>query len=115
MGLGEQAGLEGTDDSSARSGGPGRTVACVHGYFAGRVQGVGFRYTARALAQRHGVVGFVRNLADGRVELEAEGPPTQVSEYLEALQREMGRYIRDQELRWSTRRLAGYQRFEVRF
>ena len=96
-------------------GGPGRTVGCVHAYFAGRVQGVGFRYTARALAQRHGVVGFVRNMADGRVELEAEGPSTQVSEYLEALQREMGRYIRDRELRWSVRRTANYQRIEVRF
>jgi len=115
LGPGERLGVEGTDDPSAGREGSGQTVACVHAYFAGRVQGVGFRYTARALAQRHGVVGFVRNLADGRVELEAVGPPRRVSEYLEALQREMGRYISNRELRWSTRRTANYRRFEVRF
>jgi acylphosphatase len=44
-----------------------------HYYISGEVQGVGFRYFAQRVAARHQVVGYVRNLADGRVEVVAEG------------------------------------------
>ncbi len=40
----------------------------------GRVQGVGFRAFTRRAAKASGLVGWVRNRADGTVELEAEGP-----------------------------------------
>jgi acylphosphatase len=46
-----------------------------HYYISGEVQGVGFRYFAQRVAARHQVVGYVRNLADGRVEVLAEGTP----------------------------------------
>lgn len=36
--------------------------------FQGLVQGVGFRFTVRALAQRYRIKGWVRNLSDGQVE-----------------------------------------------
>jgi len=49
---------------------------------AGRVQGVFFRASAMAEAQRIGVAGWVKNLPDGRVESEVEGPRDLVEEYV---------------------------------
>jgi acylphosphatase len=88
--------------------------ARVHVLFSGQVQGVGFRYTARALAQRYRLVGFVRNLADGRVELEVEGSASEVPRGLEELQRAFRHYIRDAEVHWLAP-TGEHQRFEVRF
>lgn len=51
----------------------------------GRVQGVGFRMDAAAAASRLGVSGTVRNLWDGTVEADVEGPTGAVEEMLEHL------------------------------
>ena len=45
-----------------------------HIIVSGRVQGVGYRYFAAARAKLHGIVGYVRNLPDGSVEVVALGP-----------------------------------------
>lgn len=59
-------------------------------HYLGRVQGVGFRFTALRIAQRFHVTGYVRNLSDGRVQLVAEG----VSSELEGFLREVGQQMR---------------------
>jgi acylphosphatase len=51
----------------------------------GRVQGVGFRYFALQQAQHVGITGYVKNLIDGRVEIEAEGSQEAVESYINIL------------------------------
>ncbi len=58
-------------------------------YFAGRVQGVGFRLTTANLAKDFAVAGTVRNLPDGRVELIVEGEAKVVAGFLEAVREAM--------------------------
>ncbi len=65
-------------------GSPARSAAC-HVLFRGAVQGVGFRWRACELARALGVAGWVRNLADGRVELLAEGDAESLERLLDVL------------------------------
>ena len=53
----------------------------------GRVQGVGFRWFAHDAAQRQGIHGWVRNLADGRVEVMAEGDADALDHFEAAVRR----------------------------
>ena len=62
-----------------------------HLIFSGRVQGVGFRYQARHLAQSLGLTGWVKNLWDERGELEVQGEEAQIYRLIEELSR--GRFI----------------------
>jgi len=65
--------------------------------YTGRVQGVGFRYTAHSIARRHPVSGYVRNCSDGTVELEAQGTASAVNEFLAEVSRRFEGYITDRE------------------
>jgi len=65
-----------------------------HIFYEGRVQGVGFRFKVQRLASGFAVVGFVRNLDDGRVEVAAEGEPAELDRFAAAIGREMGGKIR---------------------
>ena len=51
----------------------------------GKVQGVGFRFTTRALAQKYAVKGWVRNQADGSVRMEAEGASEELDRFFLAV------------------------------
>jgi acylphosphatase len=63
-------------------------------HFSGRVQGVGFRYQTFQIAKEFEVSGFVRNLADGRVQLEAEGGKMQVLAFVEEVIDRLDVFIR---------------------
>ena len=58
-------------------------------FYSGHVQGVGFRYTVRRIAQPMAATGFVRNRSDGRVELYAEGPRDELNSLLAAVGEKM--------------------------
>lgn len=53
--------------------------------FGGRVQGVGFRYATKQIAKGFDVIGSVKNLDDGRVELILQGEPGEVEEFIDEL------------------------------
>jgi acylphosphatase len=68
-------------------------IVCKRVLYSGRVQGVGFRYSTRHLAQGFPVAGFVRNLRSGQVEVHVEGEVEQVEAFLTELGRQMADYI----------------------
>ena len=82
--------------------------------YVGNVQGVGFRYTARATAGSWAVDGFVKNITDGSVRVVAEGDEPEVEAFLQALEDQMSGCIRRRELVWQepTGEFSG---FSVRF
>ena len=63
-------------------------------HYSGHVQGVGFRHTTSHLARDFAVTGYVRNLADGRVELVAEGERQEVGRFLAKLADHLASNIR---------------------
>jgi acylphosphatase len=82
-------------------------------YFGGRVQGVGFRYTAQNVATQHDVSGFVRNLPDGRVELVVEGPDGEMEQVIDEIRRRMSGFIRDAQINESPAS-GEFQQFNIR-
>lgn len=54
-------------------------------FFSGRVQGVGFRYTAVQRARNHPITGWIQNLSDGRVLLVAEGKAQELQIFVDEL------------------------------
>jgi len=71
---------------------------CLHIYFSGRVQGVGFRFTANHLAKKYKLVGWVMNLPDGRVELLVQGEKENIDNFLADLNEEFKGYIMNTEI-----------------
>ena len=73
----------------------------IHAHFAGRVQGVGFRFTVCRIAERFSVTGFVRNLSNGEVELVAEGAEPELVEFFyEIRNSQLKHYIVQDQVTW---------------
>jgi acylphosphatase len=81
---------------------------------SGRVQGVGFRYSARSVARFYNIKGFARNEPDGSVYIEAEGEEENVRKFSEWCRTgpDGGRV---DEILISDGSIRGFERFEIRF
>ena len=87
----------------------------VHVFYAGRVQGVGFRMTAEETALKHGVVGWVKNLRGGQVELMAEAEESALQRFLEAIRTgPMKNFIQRIDASWSNASDT-FNEFEIRY
>ena len=87
----------------------------VQVFYEGRVQGVGFRYSARRVAAGFDVAGYVRNLPDGRVELVASGDEEEVDGFLLALRESELAGLIAGEVLADIVKPAGLRGFEIRF
>ena len=89
----------------------GRRRMQIH--YSGRVQGVGFRYTVKQVAAGFELAGTVRNLADGRVELVAEGDVAELKAFQQAIRDEgLAHFIRDEQVEWDEAQ-GGGRGFEI--
>lgn len=75
---------------------------------------MGFRYTVEQTARGRPVVGYVRNLPDGRVELVMEGSPAVLAELLSDIQQKMEGFIRETHCQ-SSAATGEFEGFEIRY
>ena len=86
----------------------------VHLLIHGRVQGVGYRYFVLRRAQELNLTGWVRNLADGSVETEADGDRAGLERFRDRLTKGPAAARVDRVLeRWSETAVA-HERFVIR-
>ena len=72
----------------------------IHVFYSGRVQGVGFRFATEDLALELEIVGWVKNLRDGRVEIIAEQEEDILKRFLEKIRSYFSGYIHNIDLNW---------------
>ena len=80
----------------------------------GRVQGVGFRYSARIAARNYGIKGYVRNMSDGSVYLEVEGSEDNISRFVKWC-KEGPDFAYIESISITDGSLRNFKSFEVRF
>lgn len=71
-----------------------------HYIFSGSVQGVGFRYRATYAARGLGITGYVKNLYDGRVEMEVQGDRDSITRMLVEIEAGSFIHIEDMEVKY---------------
>jgi acylphosphatase len=87
----------------------------IHVWYAGRVQGVGFRMSAEDAARPYDVVGWVKNLRDGRVELVAEGEDRVLKQFLDDIRGgPMKNFIQRVDIDWLPA-TGEFREFEIRY
>jgi acylphosphatase len=84
-------------------------------YFSGHVQQVGFRAQTLQLAKNYPITGFVKNLDDGRVYLEAEGPKNQVNQFIEAISNLMKSHIKTIESSEEIKQAPEFKTFTITY
>lgn len=83
-------------------------------FYEGNVQGVGFRWTVRNIAKGFDVTGWVRNLLDGRVEMQLNGEEPELRAFLQAIsESELRAHIRKQ-IESAMEKPAEARGFEIR-
>jgi acylphosphatase len=82
--------------------------------YEGRVQGVGFRFSVKEIAQGYEVAGWVRNLIDGRVQLEVQGEQDEVEAFLQAVQQSHLSSLISRYTIQEAPRLEGVKGFQIR-
>ena len=82
--------------------------------FSGRVQGVGFRFTAMNIANRCELTGYVRNRSDGAVEMLAQGDEQDVSDCIRDIKESFAGYIHNVETN-DIPYEPGYANFKITF
>ena len=92
-----------------------KTQKRIHLFYSGRVQGVGFRFSTERVALSLGIVGWVKNLSDGKVEVIAEGEEAKLVHFLEKIKEgPMKPYIRGVEVEWQEAK-GEFSDFGIRF
>ena len=87
----------------------------VHAFVSGLVQGVGYRYFTERVAREYGLVGYVKNLVDGRVEVFAEGEEEVLQDFLITLRKgPMMARVDDIETHWQEP-TGKYRDFRIEF
>ena len=86
----------------------------VHVFYSGRVQGVGFRFTAQDIANNLGVFGWAKNLGDGRVEIIAEAEEDLLEQFLTRINQYFQEYIQGKDIKWQDES-GEFQEFNIRF
>jgi acylphosphatase len=92
-----------------------REVVRAHIFISGHVQGIGFRWWVRRLAQDLQLSGWVRNLSDGRVEVIAEGEKKKLTKLIELIKKGP-EFSKVDEVGVSWKKSSGdFEKFEIIF
>ena len=90
------------------------SVFFLQAWFTGTVQGVGFRYQVLRLSYHFEVRGLIKNLPDGRVYLEVEGPKEEVLSFQKTIETQMQKLIQHVETE-SKMALTQFEEFTIAF
>jgi acylphosphatase len=91
-----------------------KDIVQKHIFISGRVQGVGFRAFTRKEASTRGIRGWVKNLADGRVEIKIEGEREKIKDMIRRI-KEGPSFARVDDIEVIDEEIENFDRFEVRF
>ncbi len=86
----------------------------IHVIFNGRVQGIGFRFTAESMAQTLGIGGWVKNIPGGDVEIVAEASEEILNDFISQLEVQFEGYIKNKDISWE-KTTDAFKGFDIKF